>query len=87
MQGKDIDLASVPGIVERTTKQPIEPKEDVSSSTWFKDHSLVFTDPKQLAAKMLWSQMRRRMLHFFRCIVHIHRMPLTISVGEWTPLI
>lgn len=50
-QGKDIDLASVPGIVESTTKQLIELKEDISSSTWFKDHSLVFTDPTQLGAK------------------------------------
>ena len=51
LQGKDIDLASVAGMVESTTKTLMELKENVNSSTWFKDHSLVFTDAKQLRAK------------------------------------
>ena len=45
LQGKDIDLASVPAMVESTTK---ELNESPKSSTWFKDHCLVFSDPAQL---------------------------------------
>ena len=51
LQAKDIDLASVPAMVDSTTKRLIELKDNVSSSTWFKDHSLVFTDTAQLGAK------------------------------------
>ena len=51
LQAKQIDLASVPGMVDSTTKRLKELKERVSSSTWFKDHSLVFTDNSQLGAK------------------------------------
>ena len=39
LQAKDIDLASVPAMVDSTTKRLIKLKENVSSSTWFKDHS------------------------------------------------
>ena len=39
-----LDLASVPEMVESTTKRLRELKNDAGSSTWFKDHSLVFTD-------------------------------------------
>ena len=51
LQAKEIDLASVAGMVHSTTKQLKELKERVSSSTWFKDHLLVFTDNSQLGAK------------------------------------
>ena len=51
LQAKDIDLASVPSIVASTTKWLLELKEDVTSSTWFKEHSLVFTDDAQLWEK------------------------------------
>ncbi len=51
LQGKEIDLASVPAMVDCTTKRLVELKENVNSSTWFKDHSLVFTDAAQLGAK------------------------------------
>ena len=53
LQAKEIDLASVPGMVDSTTKRLKEQKERVSSSTWFKDHSLVFTDNLQLGAKKI----------------------------------
>ena len=39
LQAKDIDLASVPAMVDSTTKRLIKLKENVSSSTWLKDHS------------------------------------------------
>ena len=51
LQGREIDLASVPGMVSSTTKWLMELKEDVNTSTWFKDHPLVFTDDTQLGAK------------------------------------
>ena len=50
LQSKDIDLASVPTMVDSTTKRLKEMK-DVSSSTWFKDHSMVFTDTAQLGSR------------------------------------
>ena len=53
LQAKEIDLASVPGMVDSTTKRLKELKERVISSTWFKDHSLVFTDNLQLGAKKI----------------------------------
>jgi len=49
LQGKDIDLTSVPGMVDSTTKW----LKDVNSSTWFKDHSSVFTDTAQLGSKSI----------------------------------
>ena len=51
LQGKEVDLASVPGMVESTTKRLKELKENTNSSTWFKDHCNVFTDPAQLGAR------------------------------------
>ena len=51
LQGKDIDLASVPVMVESITKRLKELKESPKSSTWFKDHCLVFSDPTQLGMK------------------------------------
>ena len=51
LQGKEVDLASVPGMVESTTQRLKELKENTSSSTWFKDHYAVFTDPSQLGAR------------------------------------
>ena len=51
LQGKDIDLASVPAMIESTTKQLKDLKESPESSTWFKDHCLVFSDPTQLGMK------------------------------------
>ena len=51
LQGKEVDLASVPGMVESTLERLKELKEDTDSTTWFKDHSTVFTDPAQLGEK------------------------------------
>ena len=51
LQGKDIDLTSVPARVESTTKRLKELKESPKSSTWFKDHCLVFSDSTQLGTK------------------------------------
>ena len=41
-------MASIPAIFQSTTKQLKELKEIPKSSTWFKDHCLVFSDPTQL---------------------------------------
>ena len=43
----------VPGRSESTTKWLKNMKEDVSSRTWFKDHSLVFSDAKQLGGESI----------------------------------
>ena len=51
LQGKEVDLASVPSMVESTTQRLKELKENTQSSTWFKDHYAVFTDPSQLGTK------------------------------------
>lgn len=51
LQAKDIDLASVPAMVDSTTKRLMELKTNVNTSTWFKNHSSVFTDDAQLEAK------------------------------------
>ena len=51
LQGKEIDLASVPGMVQVTTERLKELKDKVDSSTWFKDHYSVFTNPSQLGAR------------------------------------
>ena len=51
LQGKEVDLASVPGMVDSTIQRLKELKENTSSSTWFKDHCDVFTDPSQLGAR------------------------------------
>ena len=51
VQTKEIDLASVPEMVESTIKRLRELKNHTSSSTWFKDHSLVFTDAVQLGER------------------------------------
>ena len=48
LQGKEVDLASVPGMVESTLDCLKELKEDTNTTTWFKDHSAVFTDNMQL---------------------------------------
>ena len=53
LQAKETDFASVPGMVDSTTKRLKELKEGVSSSTWFKDHSLVLTNNSQLGAKKI----------------------------------
>lgn len=53
LQGKEVDLASVPGMVESTLERLKELKEDTDTTTWFKDHSTVFTDPAQLGEKSI----------------------------------
>ena len=53
LQATEIDLASVPEMVDSPTKRLNELKEKVSSGTWFKDHSLVFTDTSQLGARKI----------------------------------
>lgn len=41
----------MPGMVRSTTQRLKELKENANSSTWFKDHCAVFTDPSQLGAR------------------------------------
>ena len=48
LQSKEIDLASVPAIVDSTIKRLRELKGNTNSSTWFKHHSSVFSDTAQL---------------------------------------
>ena len=43
--------ASVPAMVESTTRRLMELKENVNACTWFKNHSSVFTGDAQLGAK------------------------------------
>ena len=43
--------ASVPAVVESTTRRLLELKENVNACTWSKNHSSVFTDDAQLGAK------------------------------------
>ena len=43
--------ASVPAMVESTTRRLMELKENVNTCTWFKNHSSVFTDDAQLGTK------------------------------------
>ena len=49
LQSKELDLASVPGIDR--LKELKELKEKPDTSTWFKDHATVFSDPAQLGEK------------------------------------
>ena len=42
LQGKGIDLTSVPGMVDKRLK---DVKVVSKRGTWFKDHCLVFSDP------------------------------------------
>jgi len=51
LQGKEVDLACVPSMVKSTTQRLKELKENVNTSTWFKDHCAVFTDPSQLGMR------------------------------------
>ena len=53
LQGKTIDLASVPGKVEGTIKRLKELKEKSDTSTWFKDHMNVFTDTSLLGSRKI----------------------------------
>ena len=50
--GKEVDSvpdkASVPGMIESTLDRLKELKKDTNTTTWFKDHSDVFTDDMQL---------------------------------------
>lgn len=51
LQAKELDLASIPVLVDSTLSRLIELKEDPSSTTWFKDHKNVFTDPNLLGER------------------------------------
>ena len=48
LQSKDLDLATIPTLIQCTLSRLMEIKESVSSSTWFKEHMNVFTDSTQL---------------------------------------
>lgn len=48
LQSKNLDLAAVPLVVQSTISRLIEIKDVLLSTTWFKDHTTVFTDPNQL---------------------------------------
>ena len=51
LQAKEIDLASVPVLVDGTLSRLKELKENPNSSTWFKYHKTVFTDSKLLGER------------------------------------
>lgn len=48
LQTKDLDLSVIPSMVESTLERLRELKDNPVSSTWFKDHSLVFSSPDHL---------------------------------------
>ena len=45
LQSKNLDLTAIPMLVQGTVERLMEIKYNVSSTTWFKDHTAVFTDP------------------------------------------
>ncbi len=51
LQSNDLDLSIIPTMVEGTLSRLKELKETPSSSTWFKNHSLVFSDPELLGKR------------------------------------
>ena len=51
LQSKTLNLAAIPMLVQGTVARLMEIKEDVSSTTWFKDHTAVFTDPGELGTR------------------------------------
>ena len=53
LKAKSLDLAGVPTMVSSTIERLRELKECPSSSTWFKDHTAVFSNPKQLGDKQI----------------------------------
>ena len=81
LQAKDIDLASLPAMVESTTKRLMELKENVNTCTWFKNHSSVFTDDVQLGAKKLWSQRKKRTCFFTWSTIRTCKVLLTTLIG------
>ena len=48
LQAKTLNLGLVPGMVESTIARLQEIKDTPTTSTWFKDHTTVFSDPDQL---------------------------------------
>lgn len=48
LQSQGLNLACVPAMVEGTIARLKELKEMLNTSTWFKDHVSVFSDPQQL---------------------------------------
>lgn len=78
MQGKEIDLAGVPAMVDCTIKRLMEMKENVDTTTWFKDHSLVFSDADQLGNRNI--VVTNEAPFFKRCIGHTCRVSLTTSM-------
>ena len=48
VQTKDLDLSLVPAMVQSTVGRLEELRDHPTDSTWFKDHSVVFTHPNQL---------------------------------------
>ena len=86
LQAKEIDLASVPRIIDSTTKRLKEVKERVGSGTWFKDHSLVFSDNSQLGAmKIVVTEEEKA--GFLQKVHCPYKASLTISMTEWSRLI
>ena len=84
LQAKEIDLASVPGMVDSTTERLKELKERVSSCTWFKDHSLVFTDNSQLRARKIVVTEEEKAGFLQNVYRPYLRVSLTISITEWS---
>ncbi len=48
LQAKELDLATAPVLVKGTLARLTELKEHPGSSTWFKDHTVVFSDQAAL---------------------------------------
>ena len=69
LQGKEVDLASVPGMVEKHTGSPKGTQEDTNTTTWFKDHIAVFIDNMQLGDRNIdiTDTMKTQFVHKVYC--------------------
>ena len=72
-------------VATSTTKRLLELKEDVTSSTWFKEHSLVFTDDAQLEEKT-HRVLEEEKIEFLRCIDHTSKVSSIILMSGWSLL-
>ena len=53
-------------LVQGTVTRLMEIKEDVSSTTWFKDHTAVFTDPGQLGTRNIETEQDNFLRNIYR---------------------
>ena len=76
--------ASVPAMVESTTRRLMELTKNVNTCTRFKDHSSVFTDDAQLGAKNIVVKRKKITCFFTRSIVGTCKVLLTTLIEGWS---